>query len=887
MTFFSASKVPNANTVSNRYLLKKELGKGGMGAVYAAVDRLTGTEIALKRVLLPPGKLSFGSSLTMNSAREMNELYLALAQEFRLMASLRHPNVNSVLDYGFDSNRQPYFTMELLKDAKSLLRVTWGQTPQRKAQLLAQLCMALAYLHRRGIIHRDLKPGNILVVGDQVKVLDFGLSQTTEEIVDKPEQIAGTVGYIAPEVLIGKPVSPQSDLFAVGVIAFEILTGASLYSSQGTQAVIDETLDKLPDLSLIRSEVLRGVVERLLQKDPNNRYQTAEEAVAAFSEAVGLPVPVETGAIRDSYLQAARFVGRTSEYNQLLDMLTRAIQGHGSALIIGGESGSGKTRLLDELRTQALVQGVIAVRGQNLAEGNAPYQMWRTPLRMLTLNVDLGDEEASVLKAVVPDIASLIGREVKDAPEVSPMLAQGRLLTTIEALLQRQPHPVLIILEDLHWATQESLGVLLRLAALSSKLPLLILGSYRDDERPDLPAQLDLIPHMKLKRLDDDGIEELSIAILGEVGRRPRLIALLKQETEGNAFFLVEIMRALSEQAGRLSSVGGMQLPEHIVAGGIEQIIRRRISRVPESAHSLLRIAAVAGRDLDLKVLRALTDDAQDFDEWLNIVGDTAVIEVREELWRFAHDKLRESILSDLPAEMRGYLHRRLALTIESVHLLDINQYTASLAYHYGACGDLEKEAHYAALAAKQSLTGAAYEKAITYAQRALQLIDDAKKQAALYGTLGDAYGGLKNYQQAHTAFAQQLALCQQANYKWGICAALTDLGLAALALGDQTEARQHFHDALQQAMSIRAQSLAVAAIQGFAALDLAVGNRESALQLTCFILAHPAIDARTRERAETDMAQLSAILFPEQIEEAQRQAAETKLSEVATRLVG
>src|SRR5207249_2506937 len=168
-----------STVVGRRYRLVKELGHGGMGAVFQAVDTLTGQEVALKRVYVKPAELRFASfhEATTNGF----DLRVALAQEFRVMASLRHPNIASVLDYGFDDEGQPYITMELLKNAQTPFRATW-KSEKDKVNFLIQILQALAYLHRRGIIHRDLKPGNILVVKGQVKVLDFGLSVVREEL---------------------------------------------------------------------------------------------------------------------------------------------------------------------------------------------------------------------------------------------------------------------------------------------------------------------------------------------------------------------------------------------------------------------------------------------------------------------------------------------------------------------------------------------------------------------------------------------------------------------------------------------------------------------------------------------------------------------------------
>src|SRR5215831_12519163 len=142
--------------IGNRYQIQDHIGKGGMGAVFLATDRLNGQSVALKRVLIPTSQLRF-STFSKDA-----DLFIALSQEFRLMASLRHPNIISVLDYGFDDERQPYYTMELLDNPQPPILAMMGQSNLAKIHLLIQVLQALSYLHRRGIIHRDLKPGNIL-----------------------------------------------------------------------------------------------------------------------------------------------------------------------------------------------------------------------------------------------------------------------------------------------------------------------------------------------------------------------------------------------------------------------------------------------------------------------------------------------------------------------------------------------------------------------------------------------------------------------------------------------------------------------------------------------------------------------------------------------------
>ncbi|MFN8487371.1 MAG: serine/threonine-protein kinase [Caldilineaceae bacterium] len=191
--------------ISQRYRLLNLLGSGGMGVVYRAYDRLTGQTVALKQVQVAPQALAFASRPVTS---DTTSLLLALAQEFKLLASLRHPHIISVLDYGFAADRQPYFTMELLEQPQTLLTAASGQPLSVQVELLIQSLQALAYLHRRGILHRDLKPENVLVSQGRVRVLDFGLSMVREQ--GGSGDISGSLLYMAPEVLL--EVAPASRL---------------------------------------------------------------------------------------------------------------------------------------------------------------------------------------------------------------------------------------------------------------------------------------------------------------------------------------------------------------------------------------------------------------------------------------------------------------------------------------------------------------------------------------------------------------------------------------------------------------------------------------------------------------------------------------------------
>jgi tetratricopeptide (TPR) repeat protein len=789
--------------VAHRYRLQEQLGAGGMGAVYRAYDRLSQTHVALKQVTVPPELLEFMSRASFGTS---SGLWTALAEEFRTLSSLRHPHIISVLDYGFDAEHQPYYTMELLRKPQNLIKHSEERLLDDKLTLIIQMLQALAYLHRRGIIHRDLKPDNALVVNGQVKVLDFGLAvaRGQQSASDFP---AGTFHYMAPEILVGGDVTESADLYAVGVMAFQLLSGDYPFDkNRSLEAQVTAIIEQPPNLSLLKAnDALVAVVGKLLAKTPDRRYASANDAIEALCKAAGLPTPPETQAIRESFVQAAEFVGRKDEMTQLRGALTDAMVGRGSAWLVGGESGVGKSRLLEELRTAALVEGALVVRGQAVEGGGLPYQLWREPLRRLVLSIKLSDLEAGIFKPLVPDIAVLQERDIPDAPELPGDAGQQRLVLTMLDLFKRQTQPVVLLLEDLQWSS-ESLEPLKRLAQVSSELALLIVANFRSDERPNLPEELPDMQVIALPRLSAQAVAELSAGMLGEGGRAPNIVERLQQETEGNTFFMVEVVRALAEVAGRLESIGTMTLPRSIFAGGIQKVVQRRLERVPTWGHALLRLAAVAGRQLDLGVVDALVESIGDLaghtrDEWLHICADVAVLEIADERWRFAHDKLREGLLGEIDDEASKRMHRAVAEAIEHTHGEDDAQ-AAILTLHWAAAGDTDKESHYAAIAGKKALASGLNRDAAAFLERSLRpsVEDNSVRRSRLLLQYGSALRGLGDMERSNTAFTEALHMGRAIGDVSSEINALEGLGTNYLWKDDFPTAEMNFREGLRLA---------------------------------------------------------------------------------------
>lgn len=268
--------------LGGKYRIVRKLGEGGMGAVYAGVQEPLGRKVAVK-VLLPV--LARDATLVGRFQREAE-----------LAASLGHPNIVQVTDFGVDDG-SAFLVMDLL-DGESLGSALERETalaPSRVCFIAAQVLSALEAAHARGVVHRDLKPDNIYLtsvsgVADLVKLLDFGIARLTEGDGDQKMtatgQVLGTPAYMSPEQARGKPVDARSDLYALGVVMYEALSGRMPVNGSNYHelmfAIVGETPTPLAQLVPGLDPTLVAVVERAMAKDPNARYASAAEMRAAL-----------------------------------------------------------------------------------------------------------------------------------------------------------------------------------------------------------------------------------------------------------------------------------------------------------------------------------------------------------------------------------------------------------------------------------------------------------------------------------------------------------------------------------------------------------------------------------------------------------------------------
>jgi tetratricopeptide (TPR) repeat protein len=456
------------------------------------------------------------------------------------------------------------------------------------------------------------------------------------------------------------------------------------------------------------------------------------------------------------------FVGREAEVALLQTRLAEAAAGRGAFVGLAGDPGIGKTRLVEELVVRAALPDERVLWGRCLShEGVPPYWPWTQAVRSYveradaaTLRVDLGPGAADVAQ-LVPEVRERLP-DIGTAPRIDPEQARFRLFDSLVTFLRRAAarQPLVLVLEDLHWADQASILLLAFVAPELRRTSVLVAGTYREVEmrsRPRLFGEVSQAgSQVRLRGLDR---RETADLVRRSVARVPsdEVVADLHRITEGNPYFLGEILRGPW-------APGAGALPE-----GVREAIRGRLEPLSADDRRLLALAAVIGRDFDLAPLAIASGEPAD--RLLGrLAGITAglVAEVPGTLgrFRFTHALVRETLYEDLPAAARAELHRQVATALEALHAHAVDPPLAELAHHFfhaAPLGDAGRAVAYAERAGARATAQLGYEEAVAHYQRGLEALalgaPDEPRRLALLLALGDAHWCAGANDRARTAF--------------------------------------------------------------------------------------------------------------------------------------
>jgi class 3 adenylate cyclase len=462
------------------------------------------------------------------------------------------------------------------------------------------------------------------------------------------------------------------------------------------------------------------------------------------------------------------FVGRDEELERLLGLWKEAAAGERRVGLLAGEPGIGKTRLAVELAGAVRESGGVVLAGRCDEDLGVPYQPFVEALRHY---VSCAEERrlgryAGELARLLPELTDLVAG-LREPLRSDPETERYRLFDALAGWLSdvSAEAPVLLVLDDLHWAAKPTLLLLRHVLRSPEPLRLLVVGTYRDSDIGRGHPMSGLLAELRR----DGGVERLALSGLDAAGvtafiesaaghslddeEAQELPRVVWRETEGNPFFVAEVLRHLSEtraidqRDGRWvlrADLGELSIPE-----GVRDVVGRRLSRLADSTNRVLAVAAVVGLEFEPAIVERAAGVGED--ELLAALEEATLarllVEVPGPRYRFAHALVRATLYEELTGARRVALHRRVAQAIETLHGRALDDHLPALAHHWARASapaaDTVRAVDYATRAGDRALTQLAPDEAVAYYRQALELLDVAEpaegQQVRLLTALGEA----------------------------------------------------------------------------------------------------------------------------------------------------
>ena len=482
-------------------------------------------------------------------------------------------------------------------------------------------------------------------------------------------------------------------------------------------------------------------------------------------------------------------VGRDREQADLRRAVNEALAGHGGLALVTGEAGAGKSRLVDDIGAEAWARGMRVLVGHCVEmDSTPPYlpyvemieQVISSPRSPLALREALGDVAPEIAR-----IAPALRRVFPDIPqpvELPPELARRYLWNSFQQFVARgaQTQPLLLVLEDLHWADESTLLLTAYLAPLLPEMPVLIVGTYRDEIDTSHPlsrvisqlARRRLIDRIRLRRLSFGGVRAMVQSLAGQPPPE-ELVRVIDSETEGNPFFVEELYLHLAESGVLLDEHGrlrpDLKVDEASVPESIRLVVGERLSRLSRLTRQALVAAAVSGRvfasdfvaDVAGVDIEALSDAFEEAERARLI----APIEGKGTL-AFSHELIRQTLLADVSTLKRERLHLQAADAIERRYAEDLEEHSADLTHHLSRAGrsaDRSRLVRYLTIAGERAADAAAFDEAVTHFQHALSLLERGNRdtRAELLERLAMALRSVGRWEDALRTMNEALDLYQ------------------------------------------------------------------------------------------------------------------------------
>ena len=753
-----------AELAGGRYRVKSFLGEGGRKRVYLADDTAANREVAVA---------------LFDTADVAAAVQARARREAQAMSKLGdHPHVVSVLDTG-EEDSNPFIVSEFMSggDIESLVAAEGGHLGvERAVEIACDVTRALEHAHSRNIVHRDLKPANVWLDEDGAARLgDFGLATTEGRARVAGGTLVGTVAYLPPEQALGEAAGPESDLYSLGGLLYEMLTGQPPFPGDDAVSIISQHLHADPVPPSRHNDEVPEAIDRvvldLLAKRKEDRPAGAAEVRRRLEAALAEPAEERPRNPLEG-LAGGVFVGREREVEQMREVVESTLEGGGGLQLLVGEPGIGKTRAAEELATYARVRGARVHWGRCREDDGAPaYWPWLQAIRELVRESDpvamawqMGAGAAEVAQ-LVPEVAERLDIEPSGPTDTEE--ARFRLFDSLTSFLvaAARDRPMVLVLDDLHWADEPSLLLLKYAAAEVASSGLLIVGTYRDVELGRHHPLARVLGELGGNRITLRGLGphdiERYIEMTAGSPAPPGLAEAVHAQTDGNPFFVGEVVRLLASE-GRLAD-GDRASWEPEIPQGVREVVGRRLDRLSKQTNQALKTAAAIGREFDAELVIRVAElkPAELMKAAGEAVAERLVSDLGEGRFSFSHALVRDTLYDELSTPQRARLHERIALALEEICGDDPTEHLGELAHHFLAAaprGDLAKAIDYAERAGAQDMEQLAYEDASEVYGRALEVLDltedpDEAHRCRLQLALGGAEASASQVADARRAF--------------------------------------------------------------------------------------------------------------------------------------
>jgi tetratricopeptide (TPR) repeat protein len=733
-----------------------------MGVVYRAYDSELAADVALKTL----------------SGVSPNDLY-HLKQEFRALADIRHPNLIDFYEL-FADEHVCFFTMELIAGLQLpgylRARTSSGKMDESVFRDMArQLALAVTAVHARMKLHRDIKPSNVMVTNaGRLVLLDFGLAIALSSDGAKTEHggFAGTMGYMAPEQVRGEEMTTAVDWYGVGVTLFEAASGRLPFDHPLKGLARDRGAPHVRHFVPGFPEDIDDLIADLLQVDASLRPNGSEVLRRLGVDSDG-PAPSSTRAPRATTLTT--FEGRQGELETLGGALEEVRQGTTSVIHVHGPSGIGKSELARRFVDRAAEAGAAVLRGRCHPQETVAFNALDGAIddlsRLLGLrtwaDMPMPDaQQAEALVRIFPVLGRVesIAERAWGADEGAGAEAFRQATRALKELLAEvgRRQPLVIWIDDAQWGDEGSGTLVGELLAEPNAPTLLLLVTYRSEDRevsPTLRALADVaglasidVPLAPLSEHETLALIERLLRDRGADSAEQR--AHLARETHGLPFFIQELARYLATPVDDDRAV-----PSHVRLG---DLIRARVERLDEAARRVLEVVSVAGGPLEQRVLFAVAGPGTKPRRTVAVLERECLVRTlaieadrRSEVY---HHRIRDEVLDGLTDARRRSYHRAIGdamLTTDQPKL-------ARVVEHYDAAGDMDAVRRYVVVAANDAATALAFDLAARLYRRAIAVGGTELDDVELHARLGEALANAGRSRPAGEAFGAAAAIAER-----------------------------------------------------------------------------------------------------------------------------